>query len=164
MANDNGELHGIGGWLAFFLVTFGLVTPVATFLSVVALVGDTQVAANFGPAWDQLVVLEWGIVGVTVAATWFAVWQFFTVHHWRTVRLAVGVLWLLAALALVVEPLGVSLLTGATFGDVFSGAATEFVRPLIYSSLWTAYLLKSERVANTYPPTDTDHEVVEVFE
>ena len=164
MANDNGELQGIGGWLAFFLITLGVFTPLTTLLSVATLAADPQVAANFGPTWGSLLVLEWSFVGVTAAATWVAVWQFFTVRHWRTVRLTIGVLWLLAAMAVIVEPLGVSLLMGMAIGDVFAGAPYEFIRPLIYSSIWTAYLLKSERVANTYPPFGSGNEVVEVFE
>ena len=164
MANYDGELRGIGGWLAFFLVTLGVFTPLNAVVSLATLAADAEVAASYGAQWGRLLVLEWTLVGISVAAAWVAVWQFFHVRRWQTVRFAIGVLWLLALLAVVGEPLGVSLMTGLAFGDVFAGAAGEFVRPLVYSSLWTAYLLKSERVANTYPLADPGDEIVEVFE
>lgn len=164
MASDDGELRGIGGWLAFFLVTLGVITPVATLLSVATLAADAGVAASYGPQWEQLLVLEWTVAGASTAAAWVAVWHFFKVRRRRTVRLAIGVLWGLAAAATVVEPLAVSLLTGMAYGDMFAGAPSEFIRPLIYSSIWSAYLLKSERVANTYPREDAPGEIVEVFE
>ena len=164
MANYDGELRGIGGWLGLFLVTLGVFTPLSVLISVGTLAGDAAVAAQYGATWDRLLLFEWTFAGVSVVAAWAAVWQFFTVQRWRTVRFAIGVLWTLAFLGVVGEPLMVSLLTGLSYADLYAGAAGEFVRPLIYSSIWTAYLLKSERVANTYPRTASDDEVVEVFE
>ena len=164
MAIYEGELRGIGGWLAFFLVTLGVISPASIVISVATLAADANVAASYGPQWGQLLALEWTVAGASVAGVWLAVWQFFTVKRWRTVRFPIGVLWLLALLTLVVEPLAVSLMTGMAYADMFAGAPGEFVRPLVYSSIWTAYLLKSERVANTYPLADPGDEVAEVFE
>jgi hypothetical protein len=161
MAHDDGELRGIGGWLAFFLVTLGVITPVFSILSVAALSADAAVAASYGELWSTLLALEWSLVGITVAAAWLAVWHFFTVRSRRTVRLAVAVLWLIALLAVLGEPLGISLVTGLPLGQ-FLGQ--DVVRPLVYSTLWTAYLLKSERVANTYPAAGTDDEIAATFE
>jgi hypothetical protein len=164
MANNDSELRGIGGWLAFFLVTLGIVTPVSSLASVAVLSADSDVAASYGELWDRLLIFEWAIAGVAAAAGWVTVWLFFNARRWATIRLAVAVLWGLAALGLVGEPLVVSLLGGIAFGDIFAEAPADFVRPLVYSSIWTAYLLKSERVANTYPRDGSVHEVVAAFE
>jgi hypothetical protein len=164
MAYDDGELRGIGGWLAFFLITLGVITPLRTVFAVASLTADSQIAANLGELRMPVLAFEWSLAAFSIAAAGVAVWHFFNVQHWRTVRFAIGVLWLFAALSLVVEPLGVSLLTGVALGEIISGAPAEFIQPLIYSSIWTAYLLKSERVANTYPRAGGGGEVAEVFE
>lgn len=164
MANLDDDLQGIGGWLAFFLVTLGVITPLTTLFSVATLTADTETAAGFGAMWGQLLALEWTVAGVSIAGCWVAVWHFFKVRSWRTVRLAVATLWVLCLLALVVEPLGVAFLAGLNYGDLFAGAPGEFLRPLVYSSIWTAYLLKSVRVANTYPVDGSAEEIAEVFE
>ena len=41
----------------------------------------------------------------------------------------------------------------------------DMFRALVYATIWTAYLLRSVRVANTYPREDADEaELTEVFE
>jgi hypothetical protein len=43
------------------------------------------------------------------------------------------------------------MLTGLSFGEVMAeGGARDIIRPLGFSLIWTAYLLKSVRVQNTY--------------
>ena len=159
MAIFDNDIRGIGGWLAFFLVTLGLITPISSLLSVGALAADPAAAAGYGEAWSTLIAFEWAMAGITAAAAWFAVWQFFKVKRRRTVRIAIAVLWLMATIALVVEPIGVAALAGITYGDLFEQTPADFVRPVVYSTIWTAYLLKSVRVANTYPVDGSAAEV-----
>jgi len=163
MAIFDNELRGIGGWLAFFLVTLGIVTPLTSLFSVGALAADPAAAAGYGENWNTLLAFEWAMAGLTAAAAWIAVWHFFKVKQRRTVRIAVLVLWAMAFIALVAEPIGVAMLAGITYGELFEQTPDGFIRPVVYSTIWTAYLLKSVRVANTYPAEGSAGEVVETF-
>jgi hypothetical protein len=45
-----------------------------------------------------------------------------------------------------------------------AGWGYKLFQPLIYSAIWTAYLLRSERVANTYERYPDENELADVFE
>ena len=45
-----------------------------------------------------------------------------------------------------------------------AGASTELVRALIFGGIWTAYFLRSERVANTYARPGEPDALAEVFD
>lgn len=163
---DRDELHGIGGWLAFFLVTLGVFGPLASIVSVIGLTNDPVAVSMMGDLWGTVVTFEWAVTGLACAAMWFAVARFFLVRNWNTVRIAIGVLWLVAALGILVEPMGIALIAGLDPGTIYGGMGLATIRPLIYATVWTAYLLKSDRVANTYryPENDGEDALAQVFD
>ena len=56
-------------------------------------------------------------------------------------------------MTIVIEPAGVALISGESFGALLAAAGIGLIRPLLYAALWTAYLTSSVRVANSYPAT-----------
>lgn len=133
MDNDNDrQLRGIGGWLLFFLLTFAVFTPLRA--AIEALVGIR------GSTDPDLVLGTWIFLGAYLLFTWAVTAWFVLVRKPSSVWLVIVVMWL--------EALGgaaLLILEGAA-GLAALGAITAFV----YPTIWTAYLLKSERVANTY--------------
>ena len=43
-------------------------------------------------------------------------------------------------------------------------SATGLVRGILYCTLWTSYLLKSRRVANTYPRNGEEDHLAAIFD
>ena len=167
MAYADGELEGVGGWLAFFLVTLGVFTPIGTLFSVYQL---SQIT-SFDPSMDQMfrsvVLAEWVMAALICLAAWHAAARFLMVRRWSTVLIAIGTLWLITLTALLIEPLVASWISGFPVSQlmVAEGPMT-FIRPIVYSTIWTAYLLNSERVANTYRPSGEEESqtLEDVFE
>lgn len=133
MDDDNDtQLRGIGGWLLFFLLTFAVFTPLrATIEALMEIRGSAD---------PDVVTGTWIFLGAYLIFTWAVTAWFVIVRKPSSVWLVIAVIW--------VEALGgaaLLLLDGAA-GVAAMGAITAFV----YPTIWTAYLLKSERVANTY--------------
>ncbi|PXA98226.1 hypothetical protein DMC47_09465 [Nostoc sp. 3335mG] len=166
MAYSDGELRGVGGWLAFFLVTLGAFSPAVTLISVLMMMTNGQTAAAFGDSWGAVLRAEWTIAGIACLAMWFAVYRFLAVRNWTTVLIGIAVIWLVAAITLIIEPLIVAGLLGLPLTQLYGAMGASLVRPLIYAGIWTAYLLKSERVANTYryPERGDEDALAEVFD
>lgn len=149
--SDDGELRGIGGWLAFFLVVIGVFSPLRVAGTLwTNLYGDPSVAAAYGAAWPTLELAEWIIAGLTLAGCWFVVWRLYRVRNWTSVRIAIAGIWLLALGTIFVEMVAVAWIAGIPLDQLGAGLVAELVRPIIFCLVWTAYLLKSVRVANTY--------------
>ncbi len=133
MDTDNHtQLRGIGGWLLFFLLTFAVFTPLR---ATIEMLGEIR-----GSTDPDLVTGLWIFLGVYLVFTWAVTAWFVLVRKPSSVWLVIVVMWL--------EALGgtaLLILEGAA-GLAALGAITAFV----YPTIWTAYLLKSERVANTY--------------
>lgn len=166
MARD-GELHGIGGWLAFFLLTLGVITPIGTLISAAATADTSQMDPALLDRWPRVVAAEWALSGLTAALCWFSVYRFLKVRNWQTVRIGVATLLLMAFVAILVEPVLVSILLGVDTGAIYQNMGGQLARPIGYVTIWTAYLLRSTRVANTYPrdPLADDAQALgEIFE
>lgn len=160
MAYDD-ELRGVGGWLAFFLVTLGIFTP--GFIVITTLTGfadrDWQIAAQMFP---MLPVVDYICSAVTIALCWFAVYRFLRVYNWNTVRIGIATLWAVVFINVVVSSFAVTSITGVPFSLLMEQAGPAlFIRPLVYAGVWTAFLLNSVRVRNTYG--QNDEETAEVF-
>jgi hypothetical protein len=155
---------GVGGWLAFFLVTLGIFSPATTIFSLVTTLNNPQIATAYGEKFQLLSNLEWGLGGATCLLCWFACYRFLMVFNWTTVLIGIGTLASLAVMNILIEPMLVSYITAIPFDTLFQAMGAESVRPLVYTGIWTTYLLRSERVSNTYRPQAEDDDIAEVFE
>jgi len=46
----------------------------------------------------------------------------------------------------------VAIVTGVSIGAILGGGLIPLIQGLVFAGLWTAYLRRSRRVANTYTP------------
>jgi hypothetical protein len=157
------ELRGVKGWLLAFVIIIALVSPGLLALGVWREL-DTDAAAELDniPIFASIRTLTWATVAFAAVVGWFVAWRLVAIHNWTSVRLAIAGIWLGSVGTIVIHYIGATWLTGVS-GDLFIATPEPqvFIRPFAFGLVWTAYLLKSERVANTYRGVEED---VQVFE
>lgn len=164
MSYGDRTLVGVGGWLAFFVIGLAVLTPLAAVgTTAVNLYGDPAVASAYGDRWAALHAFEWAVVALIVALAWYMTWRLMKVEVWQTVRIVIGGIWTIGVGSVLVEALGVSLIGGLPIDQTVGAVGPELIRPVIYGAIWTAYFLKSERVANTYLRDADPDQLDEVF-
>ena len=67
-----------------------------------------------------------------------------------TPRIVIVGLWLLGPVLLIATLLLGAALFDSSLGAMIAAGGGALVRPFVYAAIWTAYLRRSERVANTY--------------
>jgi hypothetical protein len=161
--NDEGGA-GVGGWLAFFVLVMAVFTPGAMVVgTAISLYGDASVAAAYGAQWTALQAFEWTLAALIIAGCWYIAWRLNKVQVWQTVRITIAGIWIIAIGSTIADFAGVSLITGLPIADLMQGSGPELARPFVFSTLWTAYFLRSKRVANTYRRDGDPEAVAEVF-
>jgi hypothetical protein len=154
---------GVGGWLGFFVVALGLLSPGAGLVQMLGLYSDPAIASGFGTSWPLVQVVEWSLFALSVAGAWYLVWRLLNVQTRRTVHVVIAGIWLISVGGTLVEFGFVALGTGVAIGDLAAFGGSELVRPIIFCIVWTAYLLVSKRVANTYQDDPAVDSLADVF-
>ena len=157
------ELAGVGGWLTFFLIIIGVLTPLRAIFETIGLHTDPEIAAAFGDAWTIIAPLEWALTALQLGILWYMVWRLLKVQVWQTVRVVIAGIWISTLGIPVMEIVAISVFAAFPLEQLFANVAIELVRSLIFGAIWTAYFLRSERVANTYLRQDNPEEMAEVF-
>jgi len=157
------ELKGVKGWLLTFVIIMTVVSPLAVLvLTIRDLYGDPLIQSAYGELWGSIEMFEWTHTIILILCGWFVGWRLVVIHNWTSVRIAIAGIWLLAVGGTLTELLGVSLIAGIPFGTLLGASVgPSLFRPLVFCTIWTAYLLKSERVANTYRDPGEQAEVFE---
>lgn len=151
---------GVGGWLGFFVVALGLFSPVGGLIQMLSLYTDPTIAAPFGNSWGLVQIAEWTLFALSVAGAWYFVWRLFNVQTRRTVHITIAGIWLISVGGMAVEFLIVAVASGLPLGAL---VGAEAIRPLVFCTIWTLYLLVSKRVANTYRDEPEDAALNDVF-
>lgn len=154
---------GVGGWLGFFVVALGLLSPGAALVQMLGLYSDPAIAATFGEAWGPTQVAEWTAFALSVAGCWYLVWRLLNVQTRKTVRIVLAGIWLLSIGGLALDFFIVSLGSGLPFGTLLAAGGVDTVRPIVFCGIWTAYFLLSRRVANTYRDDPEGDALADVF-
>ncbi|MDB5719855.1 MAG: hypothetical protein JWP15_473 [Alphaproteobacteria bacterium] len=157
------QLVGVGGWLALFAFGTGVIAPLRVARDLTGLMeGDNQAAAaQFGALWTFLLAAEWVISLLTIATCWFMVWRLYNLERWSTVRIVIAGIWSIG--------LGRSLIEIWLWSLVLdTSVIVEELGPIVglgvaYGLIWTAYFLRSRRVANTYRRDVGDEQVGDTF-
>lgn len=145
---------GVGGWLKFFIIILGVFNPI---FSLMMTVGEFQSVEQENPALlhvDAFVHYKWfswGVLLVCCILCIDAAYRLWKKHIWKSVKQAVLTLWIVGPLAsaIVSAYICINFGTGAEGQTAAIGGA--IFRSLIFAGIWTAYLLRSKRVRNTYP-------------
>lgn len=150
IATSDGGPSGISGVLAFFLITLGILGPLWIVADTLYALGrpDFLAMRTFFP---MLTIFIFSVSAVSLGLRLFAAWRFMKVRNWMTVQIGIAVLWLLAILNLLVAPLVISSTMGVPFTLLLQAMGPgALLWSAAYPVVWTAYLLMSKRVRNTY--------------
>lgn len=165
MAYDERSLRGVGGWLAFFILTLSVFGPLrAVAQTYINLYGDPSVALAYAGRWGLLQGIEWSLVAVAAGTSVFLGWRLYAVPVWRSVQLTIAGLWLISPVVQLIDIVAVSSIAGVGVGALFGQVFGEIIRSLGYAAIWTAYLLRSRRVENTYARYPETDDLAEVFD
>ena len=159
----NDELRGVKGWLLTFVIIMAVISPVWSAINVYRelYTGDAAYLPDL-PQVVQVRTFAWALIGVRAAIGLFVAWRLLTIWNWRSVEIAIVGIWLVSVGTTIAQYIGIGAITGASFGDLMAeGGPRAIIQPIGFGLIWTAYLLKSERVANTYRGVEDE---VEVFE
>lgn len=135
------ELKGVGGALLFLVVALTILGPLINALMTFS---ELQLAKEAIPAggsreeWFVTQLVTWGLFAVYSAVSVTAGLLLLKRHKRSTILIVIGLIWLI----------GPILAFGVAFivGDIVGGEG----RSIVFSVVWTAYLLRSKRVKNTY--------------
>jgi hypothetical protein len=156
----NNELHGVKGWLAFFVCILALLSPVLSVLMTWYAISAEPPSND--PKLGALNNLDWGTLALQVAIDWFIVYRLVAVRNWLSVRIAVAGLWLGTLVPTLIYCFGYAAIYTMPVGEVFASIPFyHYLDGLLFNLVWTLYLLKSLRVANTYRSADEQAEVFE---
>ena len=163
MSGHERELSGIGGWLVLFLACLAF----AAFAMAMRLYGDLRVFLSVPRVMIDGFDLKL-LAGVRAAfylleliLCGFLAWRLISVRNRRTVAIVIAGLWLVVVLGPLFGILTSPLSWGIDhFGrDLLIGTAKDIAACIP----WTAYFLRSRRVANTYGRRGRDEAVAEIF-
>lgn len=148
-------IAGVRGWLLL----------VAVMLVLGPVIGAIRIGADFLgaesrypvlqalPMWEDFKAAMWCAEAVIAALSLWAGWGLMRGAHWAVVRRAVLVVWVTGPVGTLVMGYAIPLLTlgeSSARQPLFIGS---LFASLLGAGVWTAYLLKSRRVRNTYPRT-----------
>jgi hypothetical protein len=146
------ELRGVKGWLLTYVIIMAVVSPLISAAMVYRELYTGQAAMLEGvPMFDSLKTAAWAMVAFDALIGWFVAWRLVSIHNWLSVQLAIAAMWFAAVAGTIGSILFLTSITGASVGDVIAASGPwEHIRPFIFCLIWTSYLLKSQRVENTY--------------
>jgi hypothetical protein len=153
--------RGIGGWLIVFLVARGL--GIALSIVVIARISGLLSIPRYGPLWRGFVITESIVPALLALGHSYLIWRFVRRRNWRTVRIGVTLLWAMTVLPWCPEIIGAF---ASHRLPIMRGETFPFLLQFGTAAIWSTYLLRSKRVANTYlryGPVDAD-ELSTVFE
>ena len=144
------ELRGVGGWLLLLILILIVLRPIWTaFRNIQKWEGLKQTAGEYATTaeYGTLQAISWAGYGISAIIGIVAGLMLWKRHRRSTVKIAIGVFWLMGpVLGLIIYFVGLY-----AVGEPAAFADLKFLAvPVISAAVWTGYLLKSERVRNTY--------------
>ncbi len=146
------RLYGVGGWLALLVFSLtvgcllGMVRGLGTFVEMETKFPELL---SYG-RYEVYKTLCWGLIWILAVANFSAGYALCRIRRWSSVRWTIGVMWGTAA-AMVICILA---LNAWFVGELSKGVTLEAIQTgftsIVLAVLWTAYLLRSWRVENTY--------------
>ena len=147
-------LVGVSGWLAFFIIALCVLGPfqaISNTMMEFQALESAHAGASALDSWQNYKLGAWILIGFSVALRLVAGILLTSVHKPFSVHFTIAVLWITP----VVTSIGTYVLVNMFFGsDAATGSQegvfSELIVGLTIATIWTAYLLKSVRVKNTY--------------
>ena len=168
MSYNDDQLRGVGGWLAFLVISLMALGPLRLLIGTFGEVAEVEAGGavvnipNLGFITASIWVMALARLGMMI----FTGWRLNRDFRRSTVKFAIIMLWLIGPVWSVVELLILGALAGVNT-LVSASAVGAIAQPGVYALVWTLYLMMSKRVANTYdedPTADAATELADVFE
>jgi hypothetical protein len=150
-------LEGVEGWLGFLAISLVFLGPVITLAMTAFAISDLK--SSYASAVDttqfrSLEAAVWVATLAYCAISIFAGYRLFKHRVPSTIPIVIVCMWIAGPL--------IGILAMTLFeGDVSAGS--DLARSFITTGGWTAYLLLSKRVKNTYRSPAPDPSLVETF-
>ena len=106
------------------------------------------------PLWGHIKGYYWISLICSILLLWFAGNRLVRRLEWKSVRLTILVIWMTGPVSVIITVLYFYLMFPSLFRMAVDGFFTDFIESFSYPIIWTLYLLKSERVRNTYVKTE----------
>ncbi|HET9402042.1 MAG TPA: DUF2569 family protein [Candidatus Acidoferrales bacterium] len=150
------EYKSVGGWLLFLALALGLFSPFQTLKNVSQTWLQGQNPLTYKHPLREVVVAN---SAVAVAVTFLEIYAAICLIHLkrtavRTTKLVLTILFFEAF----AELLAFAMVSNLKIWDpdnLSASLAVQFARKMVFLGVWSWYLAKSERVAGTYPPSES---------
>jgi hypothetical protein len=163
------ERPGLGFWLGF--LTFGLcMAPIRTAFGTYTEISKAEQQSPVLLEWPTWQAYKYIAAGLCISVLLAAIVAIHAIHVGRTrshLLRVVAVLWYISLGTLVLDLLVTALLFGFENAALVlqdAGTMMQLLLAIFFTSLWTAYLLLSERCRNRYPRTSPDGQIVRAFD
>lgn len=146
-----GTPRKFGGWLMLLVVGLalfagGMALRIPAYFDPVP-----AVEAYYGERWVWLQAIFTISALVVVFGNFYLCLKLLTDFRWQTVRLTIAGLWLIFCARSMIMSLATGLVAGIDLVLVVRQTAGNLGLMTAFAAIWTVYLLRSKRVAETYP-------------
>lgn len=157
---ESTELKGVAGWLLLFVIILAVISPIRILIETGTILEiPSYVATQLGTRWKIYEAFTWVTSIVTIAAMFYFAYRLVKVQTRSTVRLVIRGIWVLAIAPLILDFIVAGILWPDNIAQGFDAAYFKAVfQSLFFATIWSLYLAKSRRVANTYVDGTSDAE------
>ena len=152
------QLKGVGGWLGLLVVILGIISPIRLVLeTAVNLDIESDVEQVLGPNWPIYQAITWVVAAITIAGALLLAYRLIYVQRHSTIGFVIKGLWILALTPLLLDVV-ISLIMFPQFSESLLAPSLvgDIAKSSIFATIWSLYLAKSRRVANTYIVDETE--------
>jgi hypothetical protein len=154
MMVDKPYLKGVAGWLELLIVGLIVVGPFIGFGRMTDECASTEKefpSLVTNAAWLEYKQLSWWVFALAAALSITAGYRLWKVHIIESVRFAVVSLWLAGPGSHVLYFVAAVISLGMELAlAMLSALVGSTIASTIGAAIWTAYLVRSQRVRNTY--------------
>jgi hypothetical protein len=161
--SKNLYISGVGGWLGFLIVVLMIINPLLGFGS---LSNEFHDALELFPQLENNTQLKnykqvaWLILAALASTSFAAGYRLWKIHCPESVSFAILAIWLVGPLGHVLYMIFIGgyldiIFTATHFssnvrGHIIDKMFTDTIFSVMAAGIWTAYLMRSVRVKNTY--------------
>jgi hypothetical protein len=163
------ERPGLGFWLGF--LTFGLcMAPIRAGFGTYTEISKAEQQSPMLMDWAPWQAYKYIVAGLCISVLLASILAIHAIHAGRTrshLLRVVALLWYISLGTSVLELLVTMLLFGIESAGLLLqnlGTMMQVLVAIFFTSLWTAYLLLSERCRDRYPRTGPDRRIVQAFD
>jgi hypothetical protein len=143
--------YGVGGWLAFFILTLGLFNPLYTAYNLYTSLNETRPLFDQFPRLRTIIYADTAVSAALMGLSIYAAIALLRIQP-NAVRIAKTFLAVFLIYALLAPfTLLLAGLPDAANEAMLAAIIPELIRPIVYFAIWFSYLTKSVRVKATYP-------------